>query len=304
MHRARARSEDAQPDDRGRALRDARRLAARAPRAALGRVRQAQALPLRLVGDQPAVVDADAAQAAAEPALAARARRVPARAAAPLTASSVRPSHHHLSHAASRHASRPQSENGSSVSQLLALPAPVPPPRPLSARVDPAAERLRFMMSGLRPHGAIVLSGIGGKGPKAAPLGGQQLLRSKLPDAEAALEAEAARQHVVRLIAEREATIDALRHLLPSPRGVVQRRRATRALLLTPDASAQLRQRLAQLISQLRWCGSRICDAVGVWKGTLRSRYAYFRSMPEREMTFFHEVSEQRPPKGGAGAGA
>lgn len=158
------------------------------------------------------------------------------------------------------------------------------------------------MMSGLRPHGAIVLSGIGGKGPKAAPLGGQQLLRSKLPDAEAALEAEAARQHVVRLIAEREATIDALRHLLPSPRGVVQRRRATRALLLTPDASAQLRQRLAQLISQLRWCGSRICDAVGVWKGTLRSRYAYFRSMPEREMTFFHEVSEQRPPKGGSSA--
>lgn len=93
----------------------------------------------------------------------------------------------------------------------------------------------------------------------------------------------------MNLIDQREGAIDSLRHLLPSPRGVVQRRRATRALLLSNSAAEQLRQSLADLVSEIRWLGARIVEAVQHWRSTLRKRYTYFGSMDQRSITFFHE---------------
>lgn len=109
----------------------------------------------------------------------------------------------------------------------------------------------------------------------------------RLPDHAAAAAAEAAKANVLRLVGEREAAVGAMRALLPTPRGVVARRHATRELLFEVHAIGELRADLAILLHEMRRTSAAVCRAIHEWKLTLRSRYAYFATLGEDSLGFY-----------------
>ena len=109
----------------------------------------------------------------------------------------------------------------------------------------------------------------------------------RLPDPDAAVQAEAAKAAVMRLVGEREAAIGALRSLMPTPRGVVARRRATRELIMAPVPLAEARADLAILLGEIRRTSAAICRAIYEWKLVLRARYTYFATLGERQIAFY-----------------
>ena len=108
------------------------------------------------------------------------------------------------------------------------------------------------------------------------PVGGPTIPKHprRLPDHAAAAAAEAAKAVVLELAGEREAAVGAMRALLPKPKSVVGRRRATRELLFDADALAEIRADLSILLGEMRRTGAAICRAIFEWKLTLRSRSA------------------------------
>ena len=95
----------------------------------------------------------------------------------------------------------------------------------------------------------------------------------RLPDPDAALAAERAKMAVMSLVGEREAALGALRSLMPAPRGVVARRRATRELIMAPGPLSEARADLAILLGEIRRTSAAICRAIFEWKLTLKARY-------------------------------
>ena len=109
----------------------------------------------------------------------------------------------------------------------------------------------------------------------------------RLPDPDAAAQAESAKAAIMRLVGEREAAIGALRSLMPVPRGVVARRRATRELIMAPGPLHEARADLAILLGEVRRTSAAICRAIYEWKLTLRARYNYFASLGDRQIAFY-----------------
>ena len=209
---------------------------------------------------------------------------------------------------------RPASARGASAGAHQPSSAVVRPP----LRRLTASERVRFMLSGLQPpemrspmvrqearqqkslaaQQLHALHQEQGRVPAGEPLppsrapspptpgGGAHgaVVRAprRLPDPEAAAAADAARAAVLQHVSEREATLAAMRALLPPPRGVVARRRATRELILNQAGLAQVRMELAQLLGAMRRSSAAILRAIYEWKLTLRAKYTYFASLGER----------------------
>ena len=209
-------------------------------------------------------------------------------------------------------AQRPSSARGA----IIGPPSGPPPSerRPGSARGPKpltASEKKRFLLSGLHPpntphrliEGAQIERDLAKQmlppqlqppppppppPPEVVmPFSKQGPSRHRLADPEAAAAAEAAKAAVMRIVGEREAAVGALRALMPTPRGTVARRRATQNLIMSPKALSTARADMKILLEQIRRTSAAICAAIHEWKLVLRSRYMYFASLSDRQMSFY-----------------
>mgnify|MGYP000973805524 CR=1 FL=1 len=97
------------------------------------------------------------------------------------------------------------------------------------------------------------------------------------------------KQAVHALVMRREAAVEALRELLPSPQKAAQARHATSHLLLEPTTAAVLRARLANRLHALRLATAAVCEGLALWREQLRARGGYFGSLPSEEVAYLYE---------------
>ena len=198
---------------------------------------------------------------------------------------------------------RPSSARGASIGpgrpQASGARSARSPRRPMSA-----GQKVRVMLSGIKPpinYGdrevvreqrmqaqkqlAEHLSSVPTPHP---PVGTKpQKAPRRVADADAAAAAKSAKAAVMHLVGEREAAVGALRTLMPAPRGLVARKRATQQLIVAAGPLAEARADLTVLLSEVRRTSAAICAAIYEWKLVLRARYAYFASLGEKQMAFY-----------------
>jgi hypothetical protein len=134
---------------------------------------------------------------------------------------------------------------------------------------DISPRELKLMMSGVAPTRGTIEDA------------------KRLPNAEGAAAAEAAKRRVMRAISEREAVLAEMARVVPAPRSADGRARASLAIFGSVEAMAGRRRRLADLLGALRACGAAVVKAVARWKETLRHHFAYFAAVPDVQMAFF-----------------
>ena len=132
-------------------------------------------------------------------------------------------------------------------------------------------EQLYFLRHGVTPPRTL------SRAELPAPQGG---------DAAAFFESK---QAVHSLVLRREAAVEALRQLLPSPQKASQAREATSRLLLEPTTAAVLRARLANRLHALRLATAAVCEGLAHWREQLRVRGGYFGSLPSEEVAYLYE---------------
>ena len=168
------------------------------------------------------------------------------------------------------HGLRPRPATASARNGTRHQPAPHSPEayfttmfhNPLTAHKRPcsAAERLAYFFTGVQPH------------PMPLP--------TPRTDPTVVGLADAARDEVNHAIEEREAAISALRRLLPVPHNAVACAEATRKLLLSEVAVAQLRQELASMLRVICGSGVRLCTALKKWRGLMCQATDVYAALP------------------------
>ena len=149
----------------------------------------------------------------------------------------------------------------------------------VSPRREPTAADLRMMESGVQPPPPVEQQ------RREAAL--RQLVVRRVPNAEGAAAAEAAKRRVMVAIAEREDVLGQIARLVPAPRSHAARQKASHALYASAAAVAARRRRLVELLGMLRACGVAVVAEVARWKAVLNANYAYFAAVPDAQMAFF-----------------
>ena len=149
----------------------------------------------------------------------------------------------------------------------------------VAPRREPTVAELRMMESGVQPPPPVEQQ------RREAAL--RQLVVRRVPNAEGAAAAEAAKRRVMVAIAEREDVLGQIARLVPAPRSHAARQKASHALYTSAAAVAARRRRLVELLGMLRACGVVVVAEVARWKAVLNANYAYFAAVPDAQMAFF-----------------